>query len=505
MRPFELALVSSLLLTALSGLVPLQRRPRWIRYLPWLSGSVLALHLVLEGYRWQLAPAYALTAILLLMSLRTARRNQPAQMAPPARSRTIRRIAAGVLVLVALGTTTLLATLMPVFDLPAPSGALRIGTTTFSLVDSSRPEVFTRDAADRRELLIQAWYPAEPAADARPEQLVPPRVARAMTQGLGLSRLSFLLSHLSLVKTHSYRDAPISEARPSYPVLVFSHGYWGTPAQNTVQMEELASHGYVVLSIGHSYESSALLHPDGRLVGVSPELFRSVQEQARRPGYGALLWRLIASPDPEERQRLLQENSEHEVHFSTSVRLWAADTSFLFDELQRPDPAPALRHFRRRLDLERIGVFGMSFGGATATEVCLQDARCRAGINMDGVQFGAAATRDSALRVPFMFMTSEPFGMLAEPVFRRTRAPAWLLKVNGSTHLDFTDLSLVSSLLRTAGMMGSIGGERMQTIMNTYIVAFFDRTLADRDAPLLQGPSTDYPEVELQMRTGASD
>lgn len=501
MRPFELALVLSLLLTALSGFVPLQRRPRWIRYLPWLSGALLALHLVLEGYRWQLAPAYALTAIQLLMS----RRAQPAQAPPPARLRTILRIAAGVLVLLVLGTTTLLATLIPVFDLPAPSGALRIGTTTFSLVDSSRPEVFTGDTTDRRELLIQAWYPAEPAADARPEQLVPPRVARAMTQGLGLSRLPFLLSHLSLVKTHSYRDAPISETRPAYPVLVFSHGYWGTPTQNTVQMEELASHGYVLFSIGHSHESAALLHPDGRLVGLSHELFRSVQELGRKPGYGALLWRLIASPDPEERQRLLQENSERDVHFSTSVRLWAADTSFVLDELQRPDPAPALRRFQRRLDMERIGVFGMSFGGATAAAVCLQDSRCRAGINMDGTMFGAVAARDSALHVPFMFMTSEPFGMLPEPVFRRTRAPAWLLKVNGSTHLDFTDLSLVSPLLRTAGMMGPIDGERMQTIMNAYIVAFFDRTLADRDPPLLQGASTDYPEVELQIRTGASD
>jgi predicted dienelactone hydrolase len=136
----------------------------------------------------------------------------------------------------------------------------------------------------------------------------------------------------------------------------------------------------------------------------------------------------------------------------------------------------------------------MSFGGAVAADVCLKDSRCRAGINLDGLQFGAAALPDSALKVPFMFMASS---LVNEPVFQRAQGDAWYVTVKGSTHFNFTDFSLVSPLFRKLGMLGPIAGERMEEIMNAYIVAFFDRTLRGEDSALLQGESADYPEVAL--------
>ncbi|MCI0364491.1 MAG: M55 family metallopeptidase [Phycisphaerales bacterium] len=117
------------------------------------------------------------------------------------------------------------------------------------MTDSSRPETFTADPSDKRELLIQVWYPAEPSANSVPERFwgQPREIARLLTRSLRLP--SFLFDHFTLVKTHSYQDAVLTGARPTYPVLVFSHGYnQGMPTQNTVQMEELASHGYVVFS-----------------------------------------------------------------------------------------------------------------------------------------------------------------------------------------------------------------------------------------------------------------
>jgi hypothetical protein len=90
-------------------------------------------------------------------------------------------------------------TTMPVFELPGPSGAFRVGTTRFSLLDSSHPETFT---ADRRELLIQAWYPAEWTMESVPERLwgYPREIAGRMTRSLGLP--GFLFDHFALVETH---------------------------------------------------------------------------------------------------------------------------------------------------------------------------------------------------------------------------------------------------------------------------------------------------------------
>lgn len=153
-------------------------------------------------------------------------------------------------------------------------------------------------------------YPAAPSpAGSESEPLLSDRspAVKYILRAVGLS--TSLFDHLGLVKTHSYRDAALSDAQPTYPVLVFSHGFWGAPGQNTVQMEELASHGYVVFSVGHPYESMELRFPDGRPVRATEEHMQSFEKRTREPGYGALLRKMMASEDPEERARLLHENS----------------------------------------------------------------------------------------------------------------------------------------------------------------------------------------------------
>jgi hypothetical protein len=44
--------------------------------------------------------------------------------------------------------------------------------------------------------------------------------------------------------------------------------------------------------------------------------------------------------------------------------------------------------------------------------------------------------------------------------------------------------------------------ERMEGIMNSYVLAFFNKYLKDIDTPLLKGPSATYPEVEFNSHDG---
>jgi len=502
MRTFEIAQLATLLPGVISLFLPPHKRPLWRHYLPILGVGLIVLQLVFEGYRWQMIPAYALTGAFLLAFVRALTR-VPRPPLPASRWRTVRALAGAVVVLIVYGIATLVPTLLPVFELPEPSGHLRVGTTRFSLIDQSRPELFTADPSDKRELLIQVWYPAEWSPDAEPEPFwgYPKEIASRMTRSLGLP--SFLFDHFALVKSHSYRDAAPATLERSYPVLVFSHGYnQGIPPQNTVQMEELASHGYVVFSIGHSYESLVLIHPDGRAVTVSEEQMQRARDQSKADG--PLIRKLIASEDAAERADLLRQVAEAGPVFNESVAIWVQDTRFLLDELARLDGKKAPGALAGRLDLTRVGIFGMSFGGTVATDVCLTDSRCRAGINMDGLQYGLAALPGSALKTPFMFMTSEAVAHMNEPVFRRAQGDAWYMTVKGSTHFNYTDFSLISPLFSKVGMLGPIEGRRMERILNVYIRAFFDRQLAGRDSPLLKGASSDYPEVILQTRAGTA-
>ncbi len=502
MRILEILLLAALLPGVTLLFLTTRRRPRWRLYLPGLGVVLIVLHLLIEGYRWQMVPAYALTGISLLASLRALTHRVPPPP-PPSRWRRALAIAGAVGALIVFGLTALVPVLLPVFELPKPSGDLRVGTTRFSLMDSSRPETFTADPSDTRELLIQAWYPAEPSADSVPEGFwgQPKEIARLMTRGLRLP--PFLFDHFTLIKTYSHRDAVLARVKPSYPVLVFSHGYnQGIPPQNTVQMEELASHGYVVFSIGHSYESLALVHPDGRTVAVSEEQMQRVRDQSR--GAGPLIRKLIASQDAAERADLLRQVAEAGSVFNESVAIWVEDTRFVLDELARLDGRKEPRGFAGRLDLTRVGVFGMSFGGTVATDVCLTDSRCRAGINLDGLQYGLAASPAAALEAPFMFMTNESAGLMNEPVFRRAQGDAWYVTVKGSTHFNYTDFSLISPLFSKLGMLGPIEGRRMEQILNAYVRAFFDQHLAGQDSVLLKGASSDYPEVTLQSRVGTA-
>jgi hypothetical protein len=77
---------------------------------------------------------------------------------------------------------------------------------------------------------------------------------------------------------------------------------------------------------------------------------------------------------------------------------------------------------------------------------------------------------------------------------------AYRITIRGTTHFDFTDLSLYSPVFKYTKAFGPIDGYRMVKIMNAYTLAFFDEYLKGEMSPLLDGPSPDYPEVTIVLR-----
>jgi glyoxylase-like metal-dependent hydrolase (beta-lactamase superfamily II)/predicted dienelactone hydrolase len=497
--------LTTVLLVGAFLLLALLKTPRWRTW----SGALLILASIAAAVRlarghepWQMTPALLVLAASViatgLMYLTTWRR----WVATHRKT----RVTAALALLAALLLTPAAYWMSPMFELPHPSGAFAIGTTEFHLVDESRPEVHTANPLDRRELMVKVWYPAEPAACKRFAPYLEHAAAIARAVNRDNWPLGTPLSHLDQIPTHACAGAPAAAAQPTYPVLIFSHGLtMGYAAQNTVLMEELASRGYVIFSIDHPYQGLAAVFPNGRVATFSSDAWSGPSDpQTDSAEYLRAQAEAKKSLDPAA-QRRFQEISLHERPFEAGRRrfwyeYWSEDQRFVLDQLGRIHSGAEPTPLKGRLDLAHVGLFGMSFGGATSAWTCAHDERCKAGINLDG--FGNALVELPPHRQPFMSINSE--GQTANALFlAKDLGYRYYAQIKGAVHLDFTDSALISPIVKVAlehAPSGRIDTSRMQEVTNAYVTAFFDCHLRARSCELIEGPSSKYPEVTLIAR-----
>jgi predicted dienelactone hydrolase len=354
-------------------------------------------------------------------------------------------------------------------------------------------------------LLTAVWYPAEIASGVRAQPFWPADSAAGAALTQLLHTPAFVFSHVRLIPSHSYLDQPVAQKEQQYPVLIFSHGYSGTIWQNTPQMEELASHGFIVFSLGHTYESGAVPFPDGRVIPMSQARLNTLLKSAAGPEMANLFKDMQKTDNPAEIKRISSRLVELGQPMNDSLDLWVADTRYLIDQLEKVNAGagsgitgPAKR-FAGRLDLAHLGIFGMSYGGATAGEVCLHDPRCKAGLNFDGGQFGDVLGHP--LPRPFLYFTSEG-NKMNDPIYEGSNADLYSVHVKRSTHLDFTDLSMAMPgfkhlSFQGLSVLGPIEATQIEHIMNAYTLAFFQKYLQGRPQPLLDGPppASEFPDV----------
>ncbi len=467
MRPLEILLFGTLILC--HALSAIRSRPGWA----WAAAAcalVAILQVAFEGARWQLVPAYVISVAFAVAALASLM-----GWASPGIGTGWRRLAAlsvgGVVTLLSLA----LALLLPVFRFPTPTGPFGIGTITYDWVDDTRDETFTADPADHRELMIQVWYPAtvDPAAPRAP-YIPDSAVLEPLASLLGLP--SFSLGHLSLVATNAVSHAPVVAGGGRYPVLIFSHGRGGYRQHNTALFEELVSHGYVVVSIDHPYAASGVAFPDGRVVAF----------------------------DPRMRER---------AFVNASIPILAQDVLFVLRRLADVDVRDPSGVLTGRLDLDSVGMFGLSLGGETTAEACRLEPRLRACLMMD--VWMPPDVIASGLDQPALWMTRDEASMQLEGwaqadidetlstmrvVYAESRNASYFVTVPGMFHQDFSDGPLLSPLLKPIGLSGPIDPDRARKIVAAYTLAFFDRHVRGLTAPLLDGPSAEYPEVQLETR-----
>ncbi|MFF5262092.1 alpha/beta hydrolase family protein [Actinomadura viridis] len=340
--------------------------------------------------------------------------------------------------------------------LPAPTGRLPVGTTSLHLEDRSRKDPWVPEAGTR-ELMVSLWYPAK-SREGRRARYMTPKESELVLKGTGVTGVA--PDVLSRTRTNAFADAAPAGRRGGLPLVVLSPGFTWPRTSLTALGEELASRGYVVAGVEHTYESFATTFPDGRVTTCAAcEL-------------------------------------DIDDFFGKAARSRAADVSFVLDELTGARPkwkgGPLI-------DPSRIGMAGSSLGGMSTPETMVRDPRVLAGINMDGGMF--APIPAGGLTRPFMFMGEPAHRPGAEdPTWDRDWKALhgwkrWLV-LDGAVHASFTDYDMLAQQIGFP-LGGELAGTRSVEITRRYVRAFFDRHVRGRPQPLLEGPSSRFPEVEF--------
>ncbi|MBI5353396.1 MAG: hypothetical protein HZB50_12215 [Chloroflexi bacterium] len=439
-------------------------RPRTIRFAPAIAFFLMLLHFVIEGNRWQMLPLYVLTLILTISSLMIIS------------SKTDRPIIVSYLTVILLAVSTALPTLLPVPSIPKPGGPLQVGTTIFELTDSSRKELYS-GVDEPRKFMVQVWYPADPL----PENKLAPWMSRADVYGPAISTFlklpSFFLDHLALAKTPAYRDAPIAGTSTPYPIILFSHGWDGFNAQNSGQMIQLASRGYVVVAVNHTYGAVATVFPDGKIAYNNPNALPE------------------GVPD-----------NEYEIAARKLVNQWAGDLAYTLDQLNLRN-SDAKDAYYSKLDFNRIGVYGHSTGGGAAIQFCGTDPRCKSLLGMDPFMRPVSSeVLANGVTQPSFFMFSQGWSDLVDSrnnqLFNQFHPQVsdsmGAITIQGTKHYDFSDLPLLSPIAPQLGLKGPLNGKRVTEIVNAYLVDFFEMTLNGKPSTLFNDGFQDYPEVKLK-------
>ncbi len=250
--------------------------------------------------------------------------------------------------------------------LPKPTGPYPIGRVEYNWVDSNRIDSLAPSPGIKRELPIWIWYPADSGngRDRSAAEYLPKQWQTAGEQLRAKSNKSLVGAIMSTLmndflsrddsRIHSYaiQNANLSPDQARYPVVLFKPGGGDLTIHYTTLCEDLASHGYIVVASDSPYLTGFVVFNDGRVV-------------ARKSGI-----------DFDDMSTALADKL---------IPVLSADLHFELDQLEQIDKNDPSNMFNGRLNLDEVGAFGHSFGGAAAAQFCHDDPRCRAGIDLDGI------------------------------------------------------------------------------------------------------------------------
>lgn len=313
------------------------------------------------------------------------------------------------------------AFLFPQYAEPLVTGTHQVAIKEYTWVDEGRVETYTNTGEDR-ELTVKFFFPEEEG---------------------------------------------------TYPLVVFSHGAFGVIDSNNSTCEELASHGYVVVSIGHTYHAMFLKNVSGKVYIANTDFINSVMEEN-------------GTRDPEG-EAIVYRNSRVWMDIRCKDENFILDT--ILDKVALEEDGPF-----SLINPEKIGLFGHSMGGATSVQVGRERDDIDAVVDLEGTMFGeyvdfqngTEVFNEEPYTVPILDVNSGDIDRQARELSGQGYVNFYVGEhatdyhyqvVEGAGHLNFTDLPLVSPILAKVLGTGDINARECIESNNQMILDFFNTYL----------------------------
>ena len=356
---------------------------------------------------------------------------------------------------------------MPLDSIEPPTGKYSIGTQVYFWTDKSRGEVYTTDPSDYRELMVQIWYPAKGGENYQkaPHITFPEKAISSIARTAGLPS-TFGKHGTQLTSNSVFGLLPIQNKQ--FPLILFSHGDGGLLNQNTSQIEELVSNGYIVIACNHTYNASITFDKKGNSIPYQQNISWNEQAQYHKKYYTNLL-----------------------------INYRYQDLVFLLNTLKQIQfDDGSLNPFKNKIDFEKVGAMGHSMGGGTTYVAMLKNSEVKAGVALDGWFFGLLdKDAKTNTKKPFLHLGQEQFldidiegdinfskdGKRNFEIYNTilaTNEESYGVYIKNSLHYSFTDMKLIynqgAPLSLPIDSLGEVDKKIVDDVLDKTILEFFD-------------------------------
>lgn len=323
-----------------------------------------------------------------------------------------------------------------------PDGEYRIKTVSYTWTDLEREEYFTEEI-DHRNITVQFWYPSESSQNGNTESV-------------------------------------------KFPLVIFSHGAFGVRESNFSTYQKLASHGYVVCSIDHTYHAFVTTQTDGKSIMANQEFMN----QAMSLG--------------------MQEDSLEKYEITKGwQKLRVEDMRFCLNQIktfalelqdQKGNEMNPIDEVFGMIDIDNIGVMGHSLGGSAAAEIGRTEEGIKAVAILDGTMLG----EEIGFKDGKEMITNEPYPVpmlnfyngaaydeiealdyeYANCIASKSQPESYEIVIENAGHMNFTDLPLISPTLAKLLGSGEVDERACMVFVNETVLEFFDGYLKGQDIDL---------------------
>ena len=372
---------------------------------------------------------------------------------------------------------TIVRQVLPLENLPLPTGQYNVGTKIYTWEDSSRKEWFGEASNKFRRIPVQVWFPMEGGTKQLNSSYLqyPQDYIQVISNDFDIP--GSLLLNIENIRTSATINGNPKSGLEKRPIIIFSHGLGGFKNQNTIQMEELASHGYIIFSCDHVYDAGFVRFSEDEIV-YSKSFVRHFPKGTTDEEY----WDM------------------REKHLS----IRSQDISFIIDQIEKLDTIdPALSLL---CDSQNISLMGHSFGGSTVLSTLLREKNINSCIALDSWTLPMPSNEiNQNINTSFLhlgqlsdkYWENKNNRLKLDTLVQNNKKESIRIRISKTKHFDYSDFSYFTWATKLFGITGKINRNEFRLSLNKILVDYFNYTALNKGEFTVERVKQLYGEIEV--------